>query len=109
MSNVRPHARDYRELRMPLKSMQFLVPFPEYSVVRVDIADSDSREYTGSEGVMRPPRQNDVGTIVHVHEVKNGEPAYIVESVTSEGYTLWLADFLHSELIAESLPADSSR
>ncbi|CAN5428566.1 hypothetical protein BH20ACI1_BH20ACI1_06320 [soil metagenome] len=53
----------------------------------------ESRPFDGTEDVKRPPKVSDFGTIVHLQE-----NFCIVESVDSEGYTIWLADFFVEEL-----------
>jgi hypothetical protein len=89
--------------------MPLISPYPELSVVRIAVSDAAARSYTGTEGVSRAPALGDKGTIVHVHDVKQPEPAYIVEAVDSDGYTLWLADFTHSELSLDWSPDAPSR
>lgn len=53
----------------------------------------NNRPFDGTENVKRPPEIGDVGTIVHFQK-----DFCVVESVDSEGYTIWLADFLPEEL-----------
>lgn len=53
----------------------------------------ENRPFDGTEGVKRAPQIGDAGTIVF--RQKN---FCIVESVDSEGFTIWLADFLVEEL-----------
>ena len=67
----------------------------EYSVVKVISLLSSDRHYDGTEGVKRSPQIGDIGTIVHVNATNK---SYIVECVNSDGYTVWLADFVHDEL-----------
>jgi hypothetical protein len=81
-----------------------LSPYQELSVVRIAVTDVGTRSYTGTQGVARAPEPGDKGTIVLVHESSQPEPAYMVEAVDSDGYTLWLADFTHSELTLEWSP-----
>jgi hypothetical protein len=57
------------------------------------------RDYDGSENVARPPKVGDIGTVVHVIPAKDSATKYIVESVDSNGYTIWLADFVEEELV----------
>ncbi len=57
------------------------------------------RDYDGSENVARPPKVGDIGTVVYVLPAKDGDTKYIVESVDSNGYTIWLADFIEEELV----------
>lgn len=70
----------------------------ELDVVRVMALRTSGRHFDGSEGVKREPRIGDTGTVVHAYPTGAEEPAFIVEAVTSEGYTLWVADFVASEL-----------
>jgi hypothetical protein len=84
-----------------------VLAYPELSVVRVNAQESGCRHFTGSEGVIRAPRTGDLGTIVHVYEAGPAEPMYTVESVGSDGYTVWLADFAHSEVLLERTPRTS--
>ena len=65
----------------------------ELDCVKVVKLLQDNRPFDGTENVKRPPEIGDVGTIVHIHG-----NFCIVESVNSEGYTIWLADFLIEEL-----------
>jgi hypothetical protein len=67
----------------------------EYDGVRVVRLKTPGRHFDGTENVKRQPEVGDVGTIVHVNAP--GEN-YIVESVDSGGYTVWLADFSFNEL-----------
>lgn len=53
----------------------------------------EHRPFDGTEGVKRAPQIGDVGAIVHYNE-----KGCIVESVNSDGYTIWLADLLIEEL-----------
>lgn len=73
--------------------------YEELDVVRIIDLREGEREFSGSEGVSRAPRVGDIGTIVHT--LKPGE-AYIVECVDSEGWTIWVADFLAEELEQEA-------
>jgi hypothetical protein len=73
----------------------------ELDVVRVVSLKESKRAIAGTEGVKRQPRVGDKGTVVHVHCTADEEPAFIVECVSPEGYTLWLADFVLSELELE--------
>lgn len=70
----------------------------EYDVVNVIRLTNSERQYDGSEGVKRSPQIGDVGTIVHTYEKDGQDVRYIVECVDSEGYTIWLADFLPEEI-----------
>ncbi len=69
--------------------------FHEFDVVRLVQLIDANRHYAGSEGIKRPPRIGDVGTIVYVAP---GATSFIVECVDSSGLTGWLADFADAEL-----------
>lgn len=65
----------------------------ELSGVRIVKLNTADRHVDGTKGVKRPPLVGDSGTIVH----KGGE-LYMVESVDSDGLTVWLADFTADEI-----------
>ena len=65
-----------------------------YDVVRVVRLENPDRPYDGTEGVSRPPRIGDVGTVVF----EDGGDLFQVECVDNEGMTVWLADFDKSEI-----------
>lgn len=66
----------------------------EHDPVKVVRLLRTDRPFDGTENVKRPPQIGDVGTIVHL---ASGDFC-IVESVDSEGCTVWLADFSIEEL-----------
>ena len=67
----------------------------ENDVVRV-VALSGSRR---PPDFGREPVVGDEGTVVFVHDAIPGqEPGFAVECLDAEGATVWLADFLASEL-----------
>jgi hypothetical protein len=72
--------------------------FKEYDVVKIGQLLLDHRPFEGSKSVSRPPQVGDVGMIVHVGENTSGK-TYYIEMVDSQGYTIWLADFLPEELL----------
>ncbi len=73
--------------------------FHELAVVRVVSLATPLRNYEGTSGISRPPQIGDIGTVVSVcSTAPDPDPTYIVESVNSAGHTVWLADFLASEL-----------
>ncbi len=65
-----------------------------HDVVRIVRLNKPSRDFDGTEGVRRPPKIGDTGTIVH----EDGSNSFQVESVNNEGLTVWLAEFHTSEL-----------
>ncbi|MBI1765802.1 MAG: DUF4926 domain-containing protein [Acidobacteria bacterium] len=71
----------------------------EYDCVRIVRLLSPERAYDGTDSVSRPPQIGDTGAIVHVYQTSDKAEGYIVESVDSEGRTIWLADFLPDELV----------
>jgi hypothetical protein len=68
--------------------------FRELDTVVIKALITATRHVDGSEAAKRQPRVGDQGTIVHVIGPQN----YVVESVDSDGMTLWLADFRADEL-----------
>ena len=65
----------------------------EFDCVKVVKLLRKNRPFYGTEDVKRSPQIGDIGTIVHL-----AENFYIVENVNSQGYTVWVADFLTEEL-----------
>ena len=72
--------------------------FHELEVVKILKLLDAHRNYDGSQLVLRPPRIGDTGTIVFLHFDDGALSLCTVECVDSEGYTVWLADFLPEEL-----------
>lgn len=77
------------------------LPIEELDVVRVVALRNIDRSFEGTEGVKREPRVGDRGTVVHAHPTGSHEAAFIVEAVAPDGHTLWVADFVASELQLE--------
>ncbi len=73
--------------------------FHEHGVVRIKALMHADRGYSGSEGIKRPPRIGDIGTIVYIDTKATW---YIVECIDNGGLTVWLADFEEGELEMES-------
>lgn len=71
-----------------------MASFKEFDVVRISRLLQPTRPFQGSEGVSRHPQVGDKGTIVAVY----GGSMYCVESVASDGMTVWVADFAPEEL-----------
>jgi len=69
-------------------------PFEMFDVVRVARLEIPSRDVDGSGATPLQPRVGETGTIVEVV----GDDVYLVERVTDDGRTLWLAEFAESEL-----------
>jgi hypothetical protein len=68
--------------------------FSEFDIVVVQSLRTPTRQLDGTQAVRRQPRVGDAGTIVHVL----GPHDYVVESVDTDGMTVWLADFHADEL-----------
>ena len=70
----------------------------EYDIVRV-VAVIPSGRVDRSVSSDRTPQVGDLGAVVFVlADTTGSEPIFVVESVGSDGHTLWLADILGSEL-----------
>ena len=69
-------------------------PFYPADLVRVVSLEGEERDVDSSIDPPRQPRVGEIGTIVD--EV--GDGIYLVERSTDDGRTLWLAEFLASEL-----------
>ena len=69
----------------------------EYDPVKLVALLKSARHFDGTEGVARAPRIGDTGIIVAISAQGDAE-TYVVESVDSDGNTLWLADFQREEL-----------
>ncbi len=68
-------------------------------MVQVTRLDRPNRHVDGTESVKRLPQIGDLGTIVHVYPgAQDMSPAYIVQCVDQNGFTVWLADFTVGEL-----------
>lgn len=70
----------------------------ELDTVRVVQLLTPNRAFDGTEPIKRAPQPGDLGTVVHVHHQNSTPVLYTVEAVDSNGYTLWLADFVPEEL-----------
>jgi hypothetical protein len=69
--------------------------FKEYDEVKIIRLLENNRAFTGIETVSRSPQVGGIGTIAGLD---NSTKAYIVEMVNSQGYTIWLANFIPDEL-----------
>ena len=65
----------------------------ELDCVKIVKLLKENRPFDGTENIKQPPKIGDVGIIVHF-----ANDFCIVENVDSDGYTIWLADFLVEEL-----------
>jgi len=70
----------------------------EFDTVRVARLLSATRQFSGADGVCRPPQVGDVAVICHQYEPRDPNAAVAVEMVNSGGLTIWLADFVPDEL-----------
>ena len=73
----------------------------EYDVVRVTRLAQGERPFNPfkiESPVLRPPKVGDAGTIVHVYDPDNPDAPFVVEAVAPDACTIWLEDFLPSEL-----------
>jgi len=83
-------------------------PIEELDVVTVVALHQENRNFDGTEGCRRAPRVGDIGAVVHAYQTGKAEGAFAVEAVGPDGKTLWLADFVASELKLESKHGTSS-
>lgn len=65
----------------------------ELDCVKIVKLSQKNRHFDGTKTAKRPPKIGDFGTIVHFKE-----NFCIVESIDSDGYTIWLAVFSPDEL-----------
>lgn len=70
----------------------------EYDLVRVVVLKRADRFFQGSEGVQRPPQVGDIATVCHEYHPGTSDSPVAAEMVTSDGRTVWLADFDRDEL-----------
>ena len=73
-------------------------PIREYDAVRVVKLLSATRQFKGTDGVVRSPRIGDVATVCHEYSPHDPTAAVTVEKVNARGDTIWLADFEREEL-----------
>jgi hypothetical protein len=71
--------------------------FAEFDVVRVTTLKTQTRWFDGTGGG-RAPRVGEIGAIVDVQIGLDGLHSYTVESVLTDGTTLWISDFNELEL-----------
>jgi hypothetical protein len=73
----------------------------EYDVVRIKalLLSESERMILGSNEIKRKPVLGDIGTIVHIPQVRGGDTKiFIVECTNNEGKTYWISDFTIDEL-----------
>ena len=70
------------------------MPFEILDVVRIERLLEAEREVDGSVETPPQPRVGETGTVVE----SLGDDVYLVERATDDGLTVWVAEFLHSEL-----------
>ena len=78
------------------------MPFEMFDVVRIARLLIPSRDVDGSAPDPPQPRVGETGSIVEVV----GDDVYLVERVTDDGRTLWIAEFSESELTLLDRPWD---
>jgi hypothetical protein len=71
------------------------MPFELFDTVRVTRLLVPDRDVDGSSAEPPQPRVGEEGVVVEVL----GDEVYLVERVTDDGYTLWLAEFGEQELV----------
>lgn len=97
ISPTMPQALRHRASRLLQRYMRFK-KIGELDVVRVVALHEKSRAFSGTDSVRRAPRIGDLGTVVHLLTAESGDTAFVVEALAADGNTLWVADFLASEL-----------
>jgi len=97
ISPVMPQALRHRASGLLQRYMR-LQTIEELDVVRVVALHENNRAFTGTDSVKRAPRIGDIGTVVHLLTAESGDTALVVEALAADGNTLWVADFLASEL-----------
>jgi len=70
----------------------------EYDEVRVVRLATADRDFTGTEGRLRPPSIGDTAIVCHDYDPGNPDGRVAAERVDADGNTVWLADFEKSEL-----------
>ena len=71
----------------------------QYGMVRVRRLLRPPDAYDGWRVNLRPPRVGDVGTVLDVLSgINDGPDGYVVESSGPDGVSVWLGDFLATEL-----------
>ena len=67
--------------------------FQELDTVRITRLPVVATGFTGSASALRAPTLGDTGVVVHAADGR-----YVVESVQTDGRTVWLAEFAASDL-----------
>jgi hypothetical protein len=68
--------------------------FEIFDVVRIERLLEPERDVDGSVETPPQPRVGELGTVVEAL----GDDVYLVERATDDGLTMWVAEFLDSEL-----------
>ena len=76
----------------------------EYDTVRVAKLLSTTRQFSGTDGVSRPPQVGDVAIICHQYDPRDPKATVAVEMMDVDGMTVWFADFVPDELEFVSRP-----
>jgi Domain of unknown function (DUF6881) len=69
-----------------------------YAIVKVIRKRRPDNDYNNWGVNRRPPAIGDIGTVVEVLHAPNLHTRYVVESVSSDGTTIWLSDLEPSEV-----------
>lgn len=77
--------------------------FYDYDTVRVLCVPVDSAQKLW-EGSIREPRVGDIGTIVEINNRTPLLPKYVIECVSRDGRTIWMAEFESFQLELVSRP-----
>lgn len=72
--------------------------FPQYAVVSVLEVARVTETYNGWKVNQRSPQVGDVGTIVEILQADGLPDHYVVECSDSNGFTIWLGEFLSNEI-----------
>lgn len=78
--------------------------FQPYDSVLVVRFDRPAVEHLAEYHVRRPPLPGDVGTVIERRPTADGRARYLVEAVSGEGETVWLAEFAEDELALDPDP-----
>lgn len=72
-------------------------PPKQYDVVRVTLL-SENIDRDGWKINTRAPKVGDTGTVVEILEAEGHPDRYVVECVSPDGSTIWLAEFVREEI-----------
>ncbi len=75
-----------------------MTPLKLYDMVRVVKMCRPIEDYEGWGGSKRSPQVGDKGAFIELLQAPNLPDHYVVESVTPDGDTLWISEFLIDEI-----------